>query len=409
MNLRMAKTTYGRRMRSARRYSKVGRLILALSVTAFSTDGVAQELELYTAVPNLRIGSLDDPGTALSRITGLVVDRSGRMYVAESGTRSIRVFDRDGTPAREIGRSGEGPGEFRSVGELGTHGDSLWAIDRSLNRISFFGPDGEYRGDEPARREPPAEHPEFVMIPKPLADGSWLVQSSARSEMIASGDVESVPLFREPDGGAAWDTLAWISMRNRTAHVAIGSSVHYLTQIYGNFDLVSIAPDGSTVVVVERPMAEESGSASFRITKFFADGQIAFQRDYDFQPMPLPRRDALSRIDGFADSFIESGRLPDTGAARRQFRQAFYVPEFWPPVQEVKVGMDGSIWLRREVRPGENGPRWHVLNSDGRPRGEVHLPPGVRLLQARDPYVWGTVEDDLGVPYLVRHRLRRAE
>ena len=66
------------------------------------------------------------------------------------------------------------------------------------------------------------------------------------------------------------------------------------------------------------------------------------------------------------------------------------------------LGRDGSVWLRREL---DEGPTmdWWVLDADGSTRGVVALPAKLRALTADRSTVWGAIEDDLDVSYLVRY------
>lgn len=53
----------------------------------------------------------------------------GAVYIAQPQESRIRVFDDDGTFVRYIGRAGDGPGEFRSLGWICLRSDTLWASD----------------------------------------------------------------------------------------------------------------------------------------------------------------------------------------------------------------------------------------------------------------------------------------
>jgi hypothetical protein len=52
--------------------------------------------------------------------------------------RQIRVYDEAGTLLRRIGGAGEGPGEFGGSPSFGVVGDTVWAYDGRLERITLF-------------------------------------------------------------------------------------------------------------------------------------------------------------------------------------------------------------------------------------------------------------------------------
>src|SRR5690606_12745404 len=86
----------------------------------------------------------------------------------------ISVFDRAGRHLRNLGRSGGGPGEFRSLGALGWRGDTLWVMDPQGGRLHLYD-----RGLEFVRTVSPrfTDLPEGALgvVPGPLlVDGSIL-------------------------------------------------------------------------------------------------------------------------------------------------------------------------------------------------------------------------------------------
>lgn len=78
-------------------------------------EGVAQEALLRGEV-ELAIGAVldGDPAYLFDKVDALARDATGLLYVADSGSRTVRVFDHRGKHVVSIGGRGEGPGEFRS-------------------------------------------------------------------------------------------------------------------------------------------------------------------------------------------------------------------------------------------------------------------------------------------------------
>lgn len=86
-------------------------------------------------------------------------------------------------------------------------------------------------------------------------------------------------------------------------------------------------------------------------------------------------------------------------------RESLYRPSHYTPVEEVVVGRDGSVWVAPRAAPGTEARVWRVFGEDGADLAPVQLPAGVRVLSAGRSTVWGTVRDELDVPYLVRFRI----
>ena len=80
-----------------------------------SGEWVAQEALLRGEV-ELAIGVVlnGDPAYLFDDVRALARDPEGLIYVADSGSRSVRVFDPRGRHVVSIGGRGEGPGDFRS-------------------------------------------------------------------------------------------------------------------------------------------------------------------------------------------------------------------------------------------------------------------------------------------------------
>jgi hypothetical protein len=95
--------------------------------------------------PSLTIGGEESGPQSFSRVSGLVADASGRVYIADAGELAIRIFDRDGRFVRSVGRPGRGPGEFVDPTGLALVGDELFVYDPEERRLSVFDTAGAIR------------------------------------------------------------------------------------------------------------------------------------------------------------------------------------------------------------------------------------------------------------------------
>lgn len=71
---------------------------------------------------------------------GLVWGETGELFIADTRSARILLVDTDGNLIQEIGRSGEGPGEFREPRAIAYDHNSqtLWVADWILSRCSKF-------------------------------------------------------------------------------------------------------------------------------------------------------------------------------------------------------------------------------------------------------------------------------
>ena len=123
-------------------------------------------------------GVKGDPPAALTEPTDIVTDpTNGDVYVAESHTDvtdpnlvgRISVFDRNGKFLRTIGRTGTGPGEFRTphAVEFDSQG-RLVVADRHNHRVQVLTKDGKFI----------AEYPEFGRASGLAIDGNDVIYTA---------------------------------------------------------------------------------------------------------------------------------------------------------------------------------------------------------------------------------------
>src|SRR5215211_384304 len=72
--------------------------------------------------------------------TGVALDSSGNVYVADSNNTRIQKFDSDGTFITKWGSQGEGDGQFTHPQEAALDSSgNVYVADGSNNRIQKFG------------------------------------------------------------------------------------------------------------------------------------------------------------------------------------------------------------------------------------------------------------------------------
>ena len=86
---------------------------------------------------------------------------------------------------------------------------------------------------------------------------------------------------------------------------------------------------------------------------------------------------------------------------RRLFRPAFY-----PPVEQVRVGHDGTVWLKvRFADSPVDAGDWLMLSQHGFPMARATIPVTFRLLEVDGRTLYGVEGDPEDVPQIVRYRV----
>lgn len=93
-------------------------------------------------IQTTRIGTESGPDDSFGRITDVLVDGAGRIFVADLSESHVAVFDPTGQRIGTLGRQGSGPGEFQSPWTLARgRGDTIFVVDLALARVSVFAQD----------------------------------------------------------------------------------------------------------------------------------------------------------------------------------------------------------------------------------------------------------------------------
>ena len=111
-------------------------LVINSSSGAWSPDAGSR----WKVVESVRIGMVEGDGPQqFGDVRSVVVDDLNRMWVVDALASELRVFEGDGTFVRAIGRRGEGPSEFRRIGDaFRGPGGQIWVEDLALRRWEVF-------------------------------------------------------------------------------------------------------------------------------------------------------------------------------------------------------------------------------------------------------------------------------
>ena len=340
-------------MSSSRSSGGVATLVVILSPLGCARADSVQDradLQRWSVTEELRIGSLDDPTQLLTGVGGLAVDREDRFYVAQPQDGVVLVFDAQGPRLRTIGGPGQGPGEFERLYRIGLLADTLYAVDYTSRRVTFFTLTGELLSSFTIR--PPVDPP-FSSAPPFLlfADGT-AVTTVGVPVGLPGLDLSRIPYLRVDRRGEILDTMARNSLERRFRPMLEGRdgrSVGGGQQPFFDGELIVISLDGTRVAEVTRRSAESPGTATFRVTVTDTQSDTVLSRSYDYTPIGLPEAVVDSAVAESARA--RANFFPSLGAAEAAIRKVTDVPAYFPPIAEAEYAETGHLWLRREDVP----------------------------------------------------------
>lgn len=349
----------------------------------------------------LRIGSVSGPIT-FSSIADLTVSPDGQsLYVAQQQDGGVQQFDAaTGDLIRTIGRSGEGPGEFRYLSNLGWIADTLYATDFLLDRVAMFSENGQHLR---TTRTGITFQEEIGRPSYPIgltSTGYFISQIRYTSDVLASGDVTSSPWSLVDHSGQLISGFATQNLTGTSGAAPIGTAVIYFVQPLSKRTYLSLRPDGSQIVVVDQPAGEDP-PGTYRIARYDVRGNEVSTRTYRYSPQMVPQTFA----DSVHSTVVEHlQQLVPEGQAMSVARRYWRIPKHYPPITDVVVARSGDVWLRRN-RGEEGSASWMVVAQDGRVQAHVAAPANLRILFVGEFAVWGVLKGEFDVEIVVKYRI----
>lgn len=358
--------------------------IACLVATAACEPGIDDQSEdrwSLGSTPSFLVGAVDgDSAYLFQRIRSAHFASEDRIVVADAGLKVIRVFDSDGQFLRQIGRGGEGPGEFIEVRETWMAGpDTIGVWDSGALRLSYFTVEGELIGTAPVH--PPSDMPGSLdLLAGTLSDGSVII-----------GAIEA-EMNQEPEG------------RPDQVHLARFDRAGNYLGVIGAVDGLVRAQQGRMFGPI--PFSPFPYFAVVHDSLVFTNGSkpSVAVRDLGWQgrEVRVPPRGVE------ADSAWKSLQSALEATGGWQLEQLSQVPhgDSIPHVAGLLVDDEGRIWTKR-FDPGTDavwhqggqdvrGGSWWIVNpQDG--IGEIKLPGTFKPLEVRRGRVLGVLEDSLGV------------
>jgi hypothetical protein len=353
-----------------------------------------------------RLGTVEGSGGMLTSVAGVLPDDSV-VFVLEDNPARLTLFDRSGQWLRDVARQGDGPGELRRPSLLGRTGDQLWVGDPAGGRLEVFTSLGfstqSYRWDLAPDSLGVRARPTAL-----LADGSVLAGPGSLSiGVAASGRTTHRSYYRASPDGAVLGEIYRESLAASdffSASISGGGGIVGVHPIRES-PLVAVFPDGSGLAVIERPEPDGPQGATYRLLLIGPEGTVEVDQAVPFEP--LPTTGWLEReMTKMHEDMVARGGAPNE-AVVTALRDAWAPRRYYPPVSRVVAGADGTVWVRRE-EAASDAVEWQVFDRRGRELGHLTTSTVLTILWASRSQVWGTLTDDMDVPFVVGFDVSRS-
>ncbi len=375
-------------------------LVFLLALAPLVDVGAQSSSRVRPLIEELRIHGQDHDWKQVGTVR---VGPSGHILVGENRGTSIRVFSPTGQLVRSLGGRGQGPGEFEGVATFGVLGDSIWAGDRSLVRLTFFDLSGKVLGTlrtdsalRPVQSGASAQmrmltwNPPFVLY----RDGTALVAPlTLSSDADTLGNIAVYPYWRTTWRGQVLDTVLTFLRVNPAVRIAYpdGSRRTILSNPFPPRQQADAALNGLRLAVVDASFSGPD-AWSYAVRLMDERGRQLYARRFPFTRVPVPKHTVDSLVDVMTKRFQGYAGI----------REAIPVPPSYPPVTRLLVANDGSVWLRGRDDPA--GATWTVLDPKGDLTATVREPARTRFVEI-DGGVWAIERDEGDVESIVRYRV----
>lgn len=323
-------------------------------------------------VPMVDIGGGDDPEQDLDNVRGATRLGDGRIVVANTGSGELRIYDGKGKWLRNLGRKGEGPGEFGWLDEVWVlPGDTIAALDGRYSRISLFLPSGEFLTSSAGRIS--LQHGS-VQAAYRMRDGRLLGQEIIWGEMKeTSGPVRRTPqaILLITPGSGRLDTIA----------VVPGMEMYPALGREGGQDFPTIKDvefGRQTVYTTDGSRIYLGTNDSPEIRVYEADGRV-IRLIRSATPAEVVTAEHRAQREKETSAFLDRQRASEQLKAEwRKNREGARYAEVFPYYERLMVASDGGLWAERARRTQDEGRRYIVFDSAGRAVASVHSPDRVR-------------------------------
>jgi hypothetical protein len=342
-------------------------LPMACGETTDSTESEASEavasapppMAPYVSPATLMTVGADDED-ALGFVGDAAIGRDGSIFVADFQARSIHRFDPTGKHVATIGRQGRGPGEFDAISAMAVSGDTVFAWDEIIFRISAFDPDGTLLM---AGRVEPRRQSGWPTSVTRLADGTWFYLDQEIVGLSDAGVEIDDDMIRAEARLVRWSphTDQWTPVATFPGMQASISRSE------------SGEPSLATAPFPRRPLwaPDRTGgywyadNGAYIVTRFGAAGDTLGRIVVGMQGPPVTDADRNAFITA------DGRREPSSPEARR--RAQLPIPERKPVLRELLTSQQGDLWVGVDAGLADSV-EWHAFGADHRMRFRLRLP-----------------------------------
>ncbi|TVR13567.1 MAG: 6-bladed beta-propeller [Balneolaceae bacterium] len=344
-------------------------------------------LHEITLTKETSYGDVDD--VLLGSWLSATVDHHGRVFIADQQNTVIHLYNPDGSYNRQIGREGDGPGEYRGVGVMRSDENYFYHYDRMTGRLNQYDINTFELVDD-------------LVISVERNDDDAFFKSIQSFHLLES----NIYLIQFGMGFRADRTDIDMSERKVTARRMNAKTGEYFGEEVFSFPaneaLVQFRNDGSMSVMgvpykrssaihVEEDSVIHGWNEHFLINFYDLEGNHQRAIYYQYPNVPLNRNKVLEMYE-------------DRDEPWKSMVQNDNMPETWPAFQTFTVDDEGRIWVKMFTDDYDTS-RYVVLANSGELLAEFTWPRTHTIQQIQNGYLYSMEEDEDGLRRVVKYEI----
>lgn len=323
-----------------------------------------------------------------------VVDDNGTIYIGDLQQNSIHIFLEDGTYAASIGREGDGPGEFRRIGQMSLHSNRLYVFDPGSQSVHAFSmvsevnsiPEFSHTFNLPGDNweDLSKDGHSFPALHSVYPNGSLLVSLTYSPFLFRDNpEVRGTTRFYTTDdkGDSVSNKLFEIEMPEY-----IVADLYFVPPPFNPRGLLALSGQGQIF---------SASTDEFLIKVHDSDGIYQRAIYYPFTKRILTRTEAIDSVDD----------IEQLHSAIREMQ----LPETWPALSRIFVDDEDRIWISTIIDNNDTY-LWWVMNTTGDLLARFEWPRDEPIRVVKNGYMYTReTEEDTGLQQIVRYRIEMEE
>ena len=315
----------------------------------------------------------------LDHVSGLVELPDGRVVLTQGAVPSVLFADLGTGEIDTIGRSGEGPGEYRFPGDVFLKNGRVNVFDFGPRRLTSWNFDGSLDTTLSITTMPgfdiAFDTMGYMYAEQPTTEGFVVVGQ----ELDTTRSKDSTYIYRFRPNEAQRDTIGRLFEIGNEI-IRVGNGIARMRRLYQSADVWGVTPEG--VLWIARGREN-------RVDRRAPDGTWTLGTPRPFTPIATTEADR-QKLPPFRG-------LPGDSVERE-------LPREKGPYQDAVGAPDGEVWTRLNQPAGHTREIYAIHPVSGAPERTVSFPKDHRVRAITDRYVYVTHEDDDGFQVLERFR-----